>query len=305
MELKLIQGNTYYIRGGTNTGVYLFESDSAVVIDPGLSTVRGTKIANCLIENNRKATYCITTHEHLDHFESYTGILDIFPNCVFCCPKQSVPFIEIPTLFYTYVYGAHPHQKFFGNAKAEVFDFKIDRQLTEERLPLENGFLDILDLSGHSHGMAGILTEDRVFFLGDALFDYNIIKKYDFPFIFHVEKFLQSLEKIKDCDFDYGLIAHSKRPYPKEEICNLAAINADNVGKYLEQIYTLLQKPRTREEVLAAIINDNGLQFNYKEYHYYYSTLGSMLSYLYDRNQIGSSIDKGLLYYHQAETSEK
>lgn len=305
MELKLIQGNTYYIRGGTNTGVYLFGADSAVVIDPGLSTVRGNKIANCLIENNRKSAYCITTHEHLDHFESYTGILDIFSECVFCCPKQSVPFIEIPTLFYTYVYGAHPHQKFFGNTKPEVFDFVIGKQLTEERMSLEDGFLDVLDLSGHSHGMAGILTKDRVFFLGDALFDYNIIKKSDFPFIFHVENFLHSLEKIKHCDFDYGLIAHSKRPYPKEEICHLADINAENVAKYLNQITTLLQTPRTREEVLAAIINDNDLHFNYKEYHYYYSTLGSMLSYLYDRNQISASLDKGMLYYHQADTDSK
>lgn len=302
MQFKKIQGNSYYIRGGTNTGIFRFNEDYAIIIDPGLSTIRGTKIAHCLTENQLTPTHCLCTHEHLDHYEAYTGVLEIFPECIFCCPEKSAPFIEIPTLFYTYVYGAHPNQQFFGNTRPEVFNFTIRKKLNEERLLLsDNFFVDILDLSGHSHGMAGVLTQDRVLFLGDSLFDYNIIKKYEFPFIFHVEHFLNSLTKIKACDFDFGVISHSKSPYSKKDICHLADINAENVAKYLEQIYDLLQTPHTRENILAAIINANSFNFNYKEYHYYYSTLGSMLSYLYDRGQIDSSIDKGLLYYHRAE----
>ena len=44
MNLINISGNTFYIRGGTNTGLYLFDDNSALIIDPGLSGARPNKI---------------------------------------------------------------------------------------------------------------------------------------------------------------------------------------------------------------------------------------------------------------------
>ena len=40
MKLQKVFGNTYFIKGGTNTGVYLFENNEALLIDPGLSGLR-------------------------------------------------------------------------------------------------------------------------------------------------------------------------------------------------------------------------------------------------------------------------
>ena len=52
MNLINISGNAFYIRGGTNTGLYLFDDNSALIIDPGLSGARPNKIIKIL--NERK-----------------------------------------------------------------------------------------------------------------------------------------------------------------------------------------------------------------------------------------------------------
>ena len=52
MNLINISGNTFYIRGGTNTGLYLFDDNSALIIDPGLSGARPNKIIKIDNENN-------------------------------------------------------------------------------------------------------------------------------------------------------------------------------------------------------------------------------------------------------------
>lgn len=68
MNLINISGNTFYIRGGTNTGLYLFDDNSALIIDPGLSGARPNKIIKILNERNIELKYIINTHEHNDHF---------------------------------------------------------------------------------------------------------------------------------------------------------------------------------------------------------------------------------------------
>ena len=40
MKLQNVFGNTYFVKGGTNTGLYLFENNEALLIDPGLNGLR-------------------------------------------------------------------------------------------------------------------------------------------------------------------------------------------------------------------------------------------------------------------------
>ena len=49
----------------------------------------------------------------------------------------------------------------------------------------------------------------------------------------------------------------------------------------------------------GKIISDNDLKLDYKEYHYYYSTLGSMLTLLIDNDQIQYEVENGLVYYYK------
>lgn len=297
MQIRNINGSSYYIKGGTNTGLYKFKDDTALIIDPGLSSARGTRLSNLLMENGISPTHCITTHEHLDHYEAYTSLKENSPKCRFFCAKESRKFLENPELFYTYIYGAKPNSILLGNTSAKVFDFHIDSTLIDQEIVFNEERFVIYDLAGHSHGHSCVLTPDKVLYAGDALFDYQIMEKFEFPFIFDVEKFLSSMAILPHIDFEHCLISHSKKVYNKDRTIDLADINRKNTLKYLEQIHEILGSSTTREDVLMQLINRNSLRLDYKEYHYYYSTLGSMLTYLIDKGEVKFEIKDGKLYY--------
>ena len=44
MKLINIKGNTYYIKGGTNTGIVKLHNNSVLIIDPGLGGRRHKNI---------------------------------------------------------------------------------------------------------------------------------------------------------------------------------------------------------------------------------------------------------------------
>ncbi len=297
MQIRNIKGSSSYVKGGTNTGLYKFSDNSALIIDPGLSSARGGRLSKLLEENGLIASHCITTHEHLDHYEAYTSLKENFPGCRFFCAKESRKFLENPKLFYTYIYGAKPNSILIGNTSSKVFDFHIDSTLINEEIVFNGEPFVIYDLAGHSHGHSCVLTPDKVLYAGDSLFDYQIMEKFEFPFIFDVERFLKSLDIISGIDFEFCLISHSKKVYNKESTIKLADINKKNTFKYLEQIHEILRTPTTREDLLMQLINQNSLKLDYKEYHYYYSTLGSMITYLIDKGELKFEIEGGKLYY--------
>ena len=68
MKLQKVLGNTYFVKGGTNTGVYLFENNDALLIDPGLSGLRPKKMLEMFENENIRLKYIINTHEHEDHY---------------------------------------------------------------------------------------------------------------------------------------------------------------------------------------------------------------------------------------------
>ncbi len=71
-----------------------------------------------------------------------------------------------------------------------------------------------------------------------------------------------------------------------------------SIYKYIRQVKVYLQAPMSVEKILKYIIVDNSLSYNYKEYHFFKSSLISLLSYLIDIDEIDYILKDGeLLYY--------
>ncbi len=81
MEIINIQGRSGMIRGGTNTGVYLFQNGEVLLIDVGHTIGRGTRIASFLQKNGKTPAYVFVTHEHYDHLEAFAGVKEEVPSC--------------------------------------------------------------------------------------------------------------------------------------------------------------------------------------------------------------------------------
>ena len=66
----------------------------------------------------------------------------------------------------------------------------------------------------------------------------------------------------------------------------------------MNQVRTYLNNPITIENILKHIIVNNNLSHSYKEYHFFKSSLISLISYLIDLGEVDYIFKDGeLLYY--------
>lgn len=298
MDIEKIKGHSYYIKGGTNSGIYIFKDKYVLLIDPGLSNSRANRIIRLFEEKGLRVKYIINTHEHSDHYGASKTLLEHFTGAKSLTSKESRMFIENPYLFSMYVYGGRSNDFFDDYFKNRECYLTVDETLNEGEIKLNNEKFNIVDLKGHSIGQIGIITEDKVLYLGDSLFNESILEKYNFPFLFDIKDQLNTLNNMENLDFDYAVLSHGKPILEREETLKLVDKNKIVINKYLDQIIEFLTTPYTREDLLKDIIEYNDLKLNYKEYHFSNSTLGSMISYLVDLGQINYEIENGKLYYY-------
>lgn len=298
MELINIKGNTFYIKGGTNTGVYIY-NNSVLIIDPGLGGLRPKKIIQILESKNLDLKTIINTHEHNDHYGACNQFKDHYKGLDVMSSGYAKIYIEQPELFSKYILGGKTNIFMDNKLKNRSLDtISIDKTVKEGILYIDGVELNIIDLKGHTPGSIGILTPDKVFFIGDLLVGVDTLSKFDFLFTFDIRDYLESLDKLNSIDFEYLVLGHSKKTISKDESYSLIKEHKDAIDKYINQIISELEEPIGIDNLLKNIIIKNNLRNNYKEYHFFRSSLISVISYLADLDKIDYLLDNGQLYYY-------
>lgn len=299
MRLINIKGNSFYIKGGTNTGVYIFEDKSALIIDPGLPGARPRNIIRDLEKEGIEVKWIINTHEHNDHYGAGYQFKDKFKNLINMSSKDSKPYIDNPILFSAYIMGGNTNEflnTILTNKNMETVN--IDKTIEPGRIIINNEYIDIIDLKGHTLGSIGVLTKDKVFFIGDTLVSEELLSKFELLFLFDIEAYLKSLSILEIIDFEYVVLGHGKKVLSRNEALELAKKHELCVMKYLNQLRELTKEPKNLEFILKTILNNNKLSYNYKEYHFFKSTLVSMISYLTKLGELNYDLRDGdVLYY--------
>ena len=301
MDLINIKGNTFYIKGGTNTGIYLFEDYTAVMIDPGLSGVRPKRIMKILANNNINLKFIVNTHEHDDHYGSCNQFKLENHDIKILSSEYAKIYIDNPELFSKYIVGGRTNNFFNKGLKNEFLDnLKVDDTLDEGKIILNREIFEVIEFKGHTPGSIGIMTKDKILFIGDLLVSKDMLNKYDFLFVFDIEEYLKSLKKIRNIGFEYIVLGHGKNIISKEDSEELIEMHEKAINKYLSQIRIELNEPMGLEQLLKNIIVKNNLSYNYKEFYFYKSSLMSAISYLCDLDEIQYILKDGeLLYYIQ------
>lgn len=299
MKLSNIKGNTYYIKGGTNTGIYVFNDNSSLIIDPGLGGTRPSKMMELLKENNIKPKYIINTHEHGDHYEGSSQLKKIDKNIEILSSEEAKIYIDNPKIYGDYTLGGRCNEFFYSKlSKEKNISIKVDKIIEEGKLVLNNDELEIIKLRGHSEGSIGILTKDKILFVGDLFIGSHILNKFDLLLMYDIKEYLESINKVKNIDFEYMVLGHAKEVIEKNKVDTLIKSHSEAVHKYLNQVRDLLKSPITIDNILKTIINNNKLTCNYKEYYFFRSTIVSMIAYLSDLKEIDYKIEQGeMLYY--------
>ena len=105
-ELHQLKGNTYYIDGPTNIGVYKLNDKDVALIDCGTKE-EGPIIEDILKKNNLCLKYIIMTHSHADHSGS-SLYLSLHTGCKLIASKIERAFFRDSKLDIGFLYGGYP-----------------------------------------------------------------------------------------------------------------------------------------------------------------------------------------------------
>ncbi len=298
MKITKISGNTHFIPGPTNVGVFVFKDKYTLLIDSGDSNQDARLYERILSEADLNVKYVFNTHEHHDHWGGNNYLQEHYPGSVFYASETSALFIENFQMYPLAIYGGLPPAtlvRSMGGSRSG----RIDQRLRPGTIRVNDEKFDIIPLSGHSLGQIGIATREKVCFLGDALFSPEILDKYGFPFISDVAAQYRTFNAILDLPYDLFVLGHAERIYSNGQIQDLVDLNRFRLDHCMELLLDLLQQPKSREELLEEVIILEELRPDFHEYCLLNSTLGGMLSYLMNTSGLELQLENGRVYYYQ------
>lgn len=295
MELTKINGNTFYINAPTNIGVFSFKNKNCLLVDAGINNSAANKIDTVLKENKLHPKYIFNTHSHSDHCGGNNYFRKNYPGCQVYASKKEKVYMENMELRANMLFTSNAVKELEEECKYTMVDFIPDYGINK----INDEKFEVISLKGHSPEGIGLITQDRVCFLGDSIFSSSILEKYSFPFLFNIEESYKTLESIKDIDSDYFVVSHAEKFYTKEEIIKLSDINRKNIDNYIEEMLELLDKPLTKEDLLENILILDDLDVSFKEYHINFSSMSSFLQYLCSKKMAQYSVQNGKVYYYK------
>ncbi|HBG22115.1 MAG TPA: MBL fold metallo-hydrolase [Peptococcaceae bacterium] len=293
MDMIRITGKTYYIKDSTNVGVYSLADNNCLLIDTCFHKNQAKMIDQTLKKNKLKLKYIINTHAHLDHCRGNIYFQQTYPDCQVFASQGEKPFMENPYLLGAIFSSANPLKHLDPSPRC----FPVDHYLETGMQIIDEESFQVIPLPGHTRGQVGIITPDRVCFLGDALFSNYTLDTYSLPYNFDIGESFKTLHSILEIDADYFVISHDAKVITRDEIPGLVQRNQANFKKFKVQILELLKQPQTREDLVAKITLSNNIELNLLEYHVIQTTVSAFITCLDDQKLISYKCEEGRLYY--------
>lgn len=291
--LTLIQGRTYYLPGPVNVGVYLFPDGGSAVIDTGLDDDSGRRVLKALREADAlPLRHIINTHSHADHCGGNAFLQKRTEAITWAAPLEAAV-IENPYLEPFYLSGGDP----FPELKTKFLMAKpsrVDRRLTgddHELVPLR-----VVPLPGHAPAQVGVLTPDGVLFCADAFFAPATLDKYYLPYFAQVGAALATLDELAAARADYYLPSHGEITTDLEPVL---ARNRERLAAVSDYILSLLTERRSREDLVATVIQEQGVELTPAQYFLTSAAIAGHLTYLAEKKLVTFSFAGGRLVWRR------
>lgn len=270
MNLKQLGTNTYVLQTTSNVGFYIYNNNKLCLIDSGSSDDDTKEIIKIIENNNWFLTTIINTHSHADHIFGNKELQDKY-HCNIYASDIEIPFINFPIMTSTSFYGSNP----FSELKNPFIMAKSSKATSINNLIIPG--LSIIDLSGHSPGLIGILTSDDVLFVGDSYTSDKNLESYSLQYVFDVEKYLKTLSFLQKQDFRYFIASHD---IIREDIKDIIDLNINNVNAIISNILEIIKDNIAFEDLIAKIFIKYHIKINSTQYFLISSTIKSYLTFL-------------------------
>ncbi len=216
LKLAHITGDTYYVPGLTNVGVY---GDYA--IDPG----KNERVDWSDPERafGRRFSYALITHGHHDHFWHAADLRN--RGAKVYAPKGEIPMIEDASVltrgFFQWVRPPEEMKPWYFKGNSCIVDGLADKI----KMPLK-----AVRLPGHTDWHTGYMTPDGVLMAGDAMAAKDAWKKAGIVYNTNIPLTRRTLKYIMDTDADWVLPAHAT-PLNREKAAEAAEANLEGISR--------------------------------------------------------------------------
>ena len=289
-ELMQLTQNCYYIQSPAKIGLIRLNKTDVCLIDSGNDKEAGRKIRQILDANKWHLTAIYNTHSNADHIGG-NRYLQNQTKCHIYAPGIDCAFTRHPLLEPAFLYGGFPVRELrhkFLMAQPSEAEYLSDACLPE-------GFQSI-PLPGHFFDMVGFRAPDGVVYLADCLSSRETLEKYRIGYIFDVEAYLTTLEKVKTMEAEWFVPSHAEAT---EKIEPLAQANIDSVLRIAEDILTLCTAPHSFEELLQKLFTDYELTMNFEQYALLGNTLRSYLTWLKETGKLSATFSDNRLLWER------
>jgi len=287
-ELIRVSDSCCYMDAPAKVGFVLEGDGRAALIDSGNDKDAGKKILRHLQGNGWELRAICNTHSHADHIGG-NQYLQQQTGCRIFATEIEAAFIEHPILEPAFLYGGYPpkdlRHKFLMAKESKT------EPLCADALPCG---LTAIPLAGHSFDMVGFRTADDVLFVADALSSRETLDKYAVGYLYDVEAYLQTLERLKNTSAKLFIPSHAP---VTEDIAPLAQYNIDRVLAVADTVVSLCADPIPFDTLLQKLFEGLRLEMNFTQHALVGSTLRSYLSWLSANGRVEAWIQNDLLLW--------
>ncbi|MBN2898859.1 MAG: MBL fold metallo-hydrolase [Clostridia bacterium] len=292
--MQLIKGNTYYYDSISSQGGYCL-NDQWLIIDTGGDDSSAKKSIRAM--ENPDIKYIFNTHSHADHCGGNAYFEKRFAPTIIA-PFVEDKFIEAPILEPIYFYGAAPPEalknKFLYVKPSTVAMALKDTSPLTLAFSEDEATFEVIALSGHAPNMMGIITPDRVAFIGDALLGDSFLEKHALMFTYDVAKHLETLETLKTVSADAFILSHGGL---KTDILPLIEANRSSLLQVSEAIFNHCKGHTiTFDHLHHQLYNQLNLNENLSSHLLNRSVIRAHVQYLEALGELSFVVNQGQLF---------
>ena len=287
-ELRQAGEETFYLECPAKIGIYQPRPGEVYLVDSGGDKDAGRRVRKLLEEQGWSLKGIMVTHSNADHIGGCRYLQNQYGCPVFAGGIEGA-FTRWPVLEPVFLYGGYPHRdlrhKFLMAEGCETVG------LDHPDFPRE---VEVIPLPGHFFDMVGYKTPDGTVFLADCLSGEGTLEKYGISFLYDVEAYLETLDKVGEMEGSLFVPAHAPAT---ADIRPLAQRNKGAVEGIAGTIRTFCGEGTGFEELLARLFDHYGLTMTHEQYVLVGSTVRSYLSWLKDKGEVEAVFERNRLYW--------
>lgn len=287
---------TYYIDGPSRIGIYRMDEERVCLIDSGNDKSAGKKALKILAENGWRPEMILNTHSHADHVGG-NRVIQERTGCKAYCAGPDRVFVEYTALEPAFLFGGSPYKELRN--KFLLAQESRAEELTEEVLP--EG-MRMMRIDGHSFSMTAFGTEDGIWFIADGISGANIIEKYQISFLYDVEEYLKSLDRLKGLEGRLFIPSHGE---VYTDMVSIVETNRNKVFEIADLLKDICKEGAGTEEVIQKVFDRYGLVMDANQYVLAGSTLRSYLSWMKGRGEIEAGFRGNRLWWRAADGNRR